>query len=89
MNSKNKQQKSIVILSYLTMVLLISTVIFSAQSQEIFGQQITTTANTATSILVNLGLVEIEKGDRGKISPKLTTLGKLLVTSNTLKSAAY
>jgi hypothetical protein len=39
--------------------------------------------------LVNLGLVEIEKGDRGKISPKLTTLGKLLVTSNTLKSAAY
>ena len=50
MNSKNKQQKSIVILSYLTMVLLISIVIFSAQSQEIFGQQITTTANTTTSI---------------------------------------
>jgi hypothetical protein len=39
--------------------------------------------------LVNLGLVEIEKGDRGKISPKLTTLGKLLVTSNTLQDAAY
>jgi hypothetical protein len=50
MNSKNKQQKSIVILSYLTMVLLISTVIFSAQSQEIFGQQLTTTANTTTLI---------------------------------------
>jgi hypothetical protein len=38
--------------------------------------------------LVNLGLVEIEKGDRGKISSKLTTLGKLLITSNTLKSPA-
>jgi hypothetical protein len=50
MNSKNKQQKSIVILSYLTMVLLISTVIFSAQSREIFGQQLTTTANTTTLI---------------------------------------
>jgi hypothetical protein len=50
MNSKNKQQKSIVILSYPTMVLLISTVIFSAQSQEIFGQQLTTTANTTTLI---------------------------------------
>jgi hypothetical protein len=50
MNSKNKQQKLIVILSYLTMVLLISTAIFSAQSQEIFGQQITTTANTPISI---------------------------------------
>jgi hypothetical protein len=49
MNSKNKQQKLIVILSYLTMVLLISTAILSAQSQEIFGQQITTTANTPTS----------------------------------------
>jgi hypothetical protein len=39
--------------------------------------------------LVSLGLVEIEKGDRGKISPKLTILGKLLITSNTLKGAAY
>jgi hypothetical protein len=38
--------------------------------------------------LVNLGLVEIEKGDRGKISSTLTTLGKLLITSNTLKSPA-
>jgi hypothetical protein len=36
--------------------------------------------------LVHLGLVEIEKGDRGKISPKLTTLGKLLVTSNALRN---
>jgi hypothetical protein len=39
--------------------------------------------------LISLGLVEIEKGERGKISPKLTTLGKLLITSNTLKDAAY
>lgn len=34
--------------------------------------------------LADLGLVEVEKGDRGKISAKLTTLGKLLVGSNTL-----
>ena len=34
--------------------------------------------------LADLGLVEVEKGDRGKISAKLTTLGKLLVSSNTL-----
>jgi hypothetical protein len=34
--------------------------------------------------LADLGLVEVERGDRGKISTKLTTLGKLLVTSNTL-----
>ena len=34
--------------------------------------------------LVDLGLVEVERGDRGKISVKLTTLGKLLVTSNAL-----
>jgi hypothetical protein len=34
--------------------------------------------------LADLGLVEVEKGDRGKISAKLTTLGKLLVTSNAL-----
>jgi hypothetical protein len=34
--------------------------------------------------LADLGLVEVEKGDRGKISAKLTTLGKLLVVSNTL-----
>jgi hypothetical protein len=26
----------------------------------------------------------VEKGDRGKISARLTTLGKLLVSSNTL-----
>ena len=49
MNSKNKQQKSLVILSYLSMVMLISTAIFSSQSQEISGQQITTTANTSMS----------------------------------------
>src|SRR5438093_630135 len=34
--------------------------------------------------LADLGLVDVEKGDRGKISAKLTTLGKLLVSSNTL-----
>jgi len=34
--------------------------------------------------LADLGLVEVERGDRGKISAKLTTLGKLLVSSNTL-----
>ena len=34
--------------------------------------------------LADLGLVEVEKGDRGKISAKLTTLGQLLVGSNTL-----
>jgi hypothetical protein len=37
--------------------------------------------------LADLGLVEVEKGDRGKISAKLTTLGKLLVTSNSLSAA--
>lgn len=34
--------------------------------------------------LADLGLVEVEKGDRGKICAKLTTLGKLLVSSNAL-----
>jgi len=34
--------------------------------------------------LADLGLVEVEKRDRGKISARLTTLGKLLVSSNTL-----
>ena len=34
--------------------------------------------------LADLGLLEVEKGDRGKISARLTTLGKLLVSSNTL-----
>ena len=34
--------------------------------------------------LADLGLVDVEKGDRGKITAKLTTLGKLLVTSNAL-----
>ncbi|CAN5653719.1 hypothetical protein BH18THE1_BH18THE1_08730 [soil metagenome] len=34
--------------------------------------------------LADLGLVEVEKGDRGKISARLTTLGKLLISSNTL-----
>jgi hypothetical protein len=34
--------------------------------------------------LADLGLVDVDKGDRGKISVKLTVLGKLLVTSNAL-----
>ncbi len=34
--------------------------------------------------LADLGLLEVEKGDRGKISARLTTLGKLLVTSNAI-----
>ena len=34
--------------------------------------------------LADLGLVEVQKGDRGKISARLTTLGKLLVSSNSL-----
>jgi hypothetical protein len=36
--------------------------------------------------LANLGLVEVERGDRGKMIIHLTTLGKLLVTSNTLNA---
>jgi hypothetical protein len=34
--------------------------------------------------LADLGLVDVDKGDRGKISAKLTVLGKLLVSSNAL-----
>ncbi|HJR48632.1 MAG TPA: hypothetical protein VJ799_10800 [Nitrososphaeraceae archaeon] len=34
--------------------------------------------------LAGLGLIEVEKGERGKMSATLTTLGKLLVTSNAL-----
>ncbi len=34
--------------------------------------------------LVELGLVDIEKGERNKISTKITTLGKLLISSNSL-----
>jgi hypothetical protein len=49
MESKNKQQKWIVILSSLTMVLLISATTFSMRSQNIFGQQTTITTNTTTS----------------------------------------
>jgi hypothetical protein len=37
--------------------------------------------------LAELGLVEVEKGDRGKLVSKLTTLGKLLVVSNNNISA--
>ena len=37
--------------------------------------------------LADLGLLEVEKGDRGKISAKLTTLGKLLVTSSSISAA--
>lgn len=35
--------------------------------------------------LADLGLIEVEKGERNKISATLTTLGKLLVTSNALR----
>ena len=38
--------------------------------------------------LANLGLVEVERGDRGKMIINLTTLGKLLVTSNTLNASS-
>jgi hypothetical protein len=38
--------------------------------------------------LANLGLVEVERGDRGKMIISLTTLGKLLVTSNTLSTSS-
>ena len=34
--------------------------------------------------LVELGLVNIEKGERNKLSTKITTLGKLLISSNSL-----
>jgi hypothetical protein len=34
--------------------------------------------------LVELGLIDIEKGERNKISTKITTLGKLLISSNSL-----
>jgi hypothetical protein len=36
--------------------------------------------------LASLGLIEVERGDRGKMIINLTTLGKLLVTSNTLSA---
>jgi hypothetical protein len=34
--------------------------------------------------LAELGLVDVEKGDRNKISTRITTLGKLLINSNSL-----
>lgn len=37
--------------------------------------------------LADLGMLEVEKGDRGKISAKLTTLGKMLVTSSAISAA--
>ncbi len=37
--------------------------------------------------LADLGLLEVEKGERGKISAKVTTLGKLLVTSSAVGAA--
>jgi hypothetical protein len=36
--------------------------------------------------LADLGLLEVEKGNRGKVSAKLTTLGKLLVTSSAISA---
>ncbi len=41
-----------------------------------------------TKGLANLGLVEVERGDRGKMIINLTTLGKLLVSSNTLNASS-
>ena len=38
--------------------------------------------------LADLGLLDVEKGDRGKISARLTTLGKLLVSSNVIGGTA-
>jgi hypothetical protein len=38
--------------------------------------------------LANLCLVEVERGDRGKMIINLTTLGKLLVSSNTLNASS-
>lgn len=38
--------------------------------------------------LAKLGLVEVERGDRGKMIINLTTLGKLLVSSNTLNASS-
>lgn len=37
--------------------------------------------------LADLGLVEVEKGERGRLVAKLTTLGKLLVVGNTAAAA--
>lgn len=37
--------------------------------------------------LADLGLLEVDKGERGKILAKLTTVGKLLVTTRTLSAA--
>lgn len=37
--------------------------------------------------LADLGLLEVEKGDRGKISARLTTLGKMLVSSSAISTA--
>lgn len=36
--------------------------------------------------LAELGLLEVEKGERGKILAKLTTLGKLMVVSNAISA---
>lgn len=36
--------------------------------------------------LADLGLIEVDRGDRGKTIVNLTTLGKLLVSSNTLST---
>lgn len=36
--------------------------------------------------LAELGLVEVEKGERGRVSAKLTTLGKLLVVNDSITS---
>lgn len=37
--------------------------------------------------LADLGLLEVEKGERGKLLAKLTTVDKLLVTTSTISAA--
>ena len=39
--------------------------------------------------LADLGLVEVDKGDRGKTVINITTLGKLMVTSNLVNSSQH
>lgn len=41
-----------------------------------------------SSGLADLGLLDVEKGDRGKISARLSMLGKLLVSSNVIGGTA-
>jgi hypothetical protein len=49
MDSKNRQQKSIVMVLSMTVALLISSALFSMQSQNIFGQQTSTTTASGSN----------------------------------------